>query len=91
MGVNTYWGSCTWSYTRIQCINVETQVNRSVAVRVDVVERHLHDFANSILVYLMHAKRLDSVLPHYTLLAHVGISNADVHDLVGFKDPGFDP
>ena len=49
---------------------------------VNVVERHLDDAPDAVLVDLVHAERLDAVLLEDAALAVVDVAQADVHEPV---------
>ena len=76
--------------SRIQRVNIEAQVDGELAPRVDMVERHLDDAPDAVLVDLVHRERLDAVLAQDALLARVDVAQADVHDALGRQD-GLDP
>ena len=71
---------------RIQRVNVEAQVNRVLAPRVDMVERHLDDAPDAVLVDLVHAVCLDAVLLEDAALALVDVTKADVHEPVWLEE-----
>jgi hypothetical protein len=64
---------------RVERINVERQVNRSV--RTDPSKRHIHDLANTMTINVVHAKGLDPMLAQNLLLAAVYVSETNVHEL----------
>ena len=70
------------SNTRVEAINIEAQVDGQVPVGVDVVQSQLNDLADTVLVDLMHAERLDAVLLEDAALALVDVAQADVHEAV---------
>ncbi len=75
---------------RIERVHVEAQVDRAVAARVHVVERHVDDAPDPVLVDLVHRERLDAVVLEDALLARVDVAQADVHDVRGLEH-GLDP
>lgn len=57
---------------------------------VDVVQRHLDDLADPVLVHLVHRERLDVVFLEDLLFTVVDVAQTDVDKAVGFED-GLDP
>jgi hypothetical protein len=66
--------------TYVQSIDIVAQMDRSSSVRVDVVQRHLDDLTDAVLVDLVHGECLNVVLLQDLLLAGVDISKTDVDD-----------
>lgn len=64
----------------IQRIHVKAQVYRGVA---DILECHLHDLSDTMSIHVVHAKRLDAILPEDLLLAEINVSEADIDKLLG--------
>ena len=57
-------------------------MNRQIPFWINVVQRHLNNFPNSILIHLMHTERLDIVLFQDALLPGINITQTDVHELL---------
>lgn len=55
-------------------------------VWIDVVQRHVNDLADAVLVYLVHAKRSDILILEDLLLPLVNVTQSDVDNPVGFED-----
>lgn len=51
---------------RVERVNIKAQMNRTVSLQVDMVERQL---ANAIVINLMHTRGLDAVFLQNLLLA----------------------
>lgn len=72
-------GRLTRGNRRIHRVHVEAQMYRLVKAWVDVLQRHLHDFADTISVDLVHRERLDPVLLQDLLLRRVDVSQTDIY------------
>lgn len=50
----------------------------SVAAGIDMLKRKFHDFANAVLVDVVHSENLDSVLLQNLLFGVINVSETDV-------------
>jgi hypothetical protein len=69
----------TRSNRRVERINIEGEVRGPVPAGVDIVQRHVHDLSDAVLVDLVHGEALDVVLPEYRLLGGIQVAQANVH------------
>ena len=74
----------------VQRVNVEAQMNREASVRIDMVQGHLDDLTDAVLVDLVHRECLDVVLFEDLFFGLVNVAQADVDEAVGFQNR-FDP
>lgn len=68
----------TRSNCGIKSVNVETEVKGSIAAGVDMLKRKFHDFANAILVDVVHSENLNFVLLQNLLFGVIYVSETDV-------------
>lgn len=68
----------TRSDGRVKRVNVETEVKGSVTTGVDILKRKFHDFADTVLVDMVHSESFDVIFLQDLLLSVVNVSKADV-------------
>lgn len=74
----------------VKSIDVEAEVDGAGAAGGDVLDGHLDDLGNAVLVDLVHGEGLDAVLTEDLLLASVDVTETDVDETVG-GEAGLDP
>lgn len=68
----------TRSNCGIKSVNIETEVKGAVAAGIDMLKRKFHDFANAVLVDVVHSENLDSVLLQNLLFGVINVSETYV-------------
>lgn len=67
----------------VKGIDVEAEVDGAGAAGGDVLDGHLDDLGNTVLVNLVHGEGLDAVLTEDLLLTSVDVTETDVNETVG--------
>ena len=74
----------------VKGIDVEAEVDGAGAAGGDVLDGHLDDLGNAVLVDLVHGEGLDAVLTEDLLLTSVDVTETDVDETVR-GEAGLDP
>lgn len=83
-------GTGRGSDSRVEGIDIEAQVDGARAVRRNMLDGHLDDLGDAVLVNLVHGEGLDAVLTEDLLLTSIDITETDVDQAVG-GEAGLDP
>lgn len=67
----------------VKGIDVEAEVDGAGAAGGDVLDGHLDDLGNTVLVNLVHGEGFDAVLTEDLLLTSVDVTETDVNETVG--------
>lgn len=68
---------------RVEGIDVKAEVNGARAVGGDVLDGHLDNLGDAVLVDLVHGEGLDAVLAEDLLLSSVDVTETNVDEAVG--------